>query len=432
MVAFVLLCTGLLGFGPTDRSEYQAAAARAGRDVGAHLKLAVWCEAHGMDAERLKHLATALAVDPQNAAVRGMMGLVNYAGSWLPPEKVGEAVKTDEALAAKLARYEAKRQAMPPTAEAQWQLALWCEQNGLKAEATAHFTAVTQIAPRRTEAWKKLGCELYRGRWLDAEQVAAERADAEAQKKADRYWEPILSRLKKDLVFDSPHRQAAVAALSQITDTRAVPSIHRVLARGNQVQQEMAVQMFSRIECPASSHALGVMSLIDRWPEVRTVAIQELKRRDPRDFVEAMIGLMRRPLKYHVSPVGPSGEPGVLVVENDRARAQRVYEVPQIVTKVPGSAGYVALGTNGVTYAIGPASMTPMQAFVGLSPELRLQQMANFDQQAANLVRYAQRSTERTLERDLEAVQQFNNRVASFNRMVGSTLGKITGRVVGR
>ena len=118
--------------------------------------------------------------------------------------------------------------------------------------------------------------------------------------------------------------------------------------------------MFSRIECPASSHALGVMSLLDRWSEVRTFAIRELKHRDPQDFMDAMIGLMRRPLKYHVSPVGPSGEAGVLVVENDRARTERVYEVPQIVAKVPGSVGYVGVGTNGTTIQIGPpAFMTP-------------------------------------------------------------------------
>ncbi len=432
MVAYVLICAGMLGNSPADRPEYQAAAAKAGRDAGAHLKLALWCEAHGMDAERLKHLAAALASDPQNATARAMMGLVSFGGRWLPPEKVGETVKADEAMAAKLAQYEAKRQATPPTAEAQWQLALWCEKNGMKAEATAHFTAVTQIAPRRTEAWKKLGCELYRGRWIDAEQVAAERADTEAQKKADRHWESILSRWRKDLVFDSPHRQAAVAALSEITDTCAVPSIQRVLGHGNRVQQEMAVQMFSRIECPASSHALGVMSLLDRWPEVRSVAIKELKRRDPQDFMDAMIGLMRRPLKYHVSPVGPSGEPGVLVIENDRARTERVYEVPQIVAKVPGSVGYVATGTNGTTIQIGPpAFMTPMQVFVGMSPDAQLKAIASFDRQAANLVRYAQNRTEQTLEQDLRAVKRFNARVERSNEMIGSALGQLTGESLG-
>ncbi len=432
MVAYVLICAGMLGYSPADRPEYRAAAAKAGRDAGAHLKLALWCEAHGMDAERLKHLAVSLSSDPQNATARAMMGLVSYGGRWLPPEKVAETVKADEAMAAKLAQYEAKRQATPPTAEAQWQLGLWCEKDGLKAEATAHFTVVTQIAPRRTEAWKKLRCELYRGRWLDAGQVAAERADAEAQKKADRHWEPILSRWKKDLVLDSPQRQAAVAALSEITDTRAVPSIQRVLGHGNQVQQEMAVQMFSRIECPASSHALGVMSLIDRWPRVRTVAIRELKRRDPRDFIEAMIGLMRRPLKYHVSPVGPSDEPGMVVMENDRVRAVRVYEVPQVVAKVPGSAGYVATGTNGGKHPIGPALMTPMQAFVGMSPEIQLRQMASIDLAAAQLMRYARFRTERILEQDLAALQRLNARVESANETIACALEEITGQKLGR
>ena len=71
MAAVVLIFAGFLGFSPTDRTEYQAATARAGRDPAAHVKLAVWCEAHGMDAERLEHLAEALAIDPQNAAARG-------------------------------------------------------------------------------------------------------------------------------------------------------------------------------------------------------------------------------------------------------------------------------------------------------------------------------------------------------------------------
>jgi hypothetical protein len=427
MVAFVLICAGLLGSSPPDRADYQAAAAKAGRDAGAHLKLAVWCEAHGMDAERLKHLAAALASDPQHAAARAMLGLVAYNGRWLQPEKVGEAVRADEAMAAKLAEYEAKRQATPETAQAQWELALWCEKNGLKAEATAHFTAVTQIAPRRTEAWRKLGCALYHGRWLDAEQVAAERAEDEAQKKADSQWEPTLSRWKKDLVFDNPQREAAVAALSEITDTRAVPSIHRVLARGNRAQQDVAVRMLGRIECRASSQALATMSLFDRWPEVRTVAIDELKRRDPRDFVDAMIGLVRHPLKFQVSPVGPSGEPGALVVETDRTRAQRIYEVPQIVARVPGGPGYVAVGTNGVTKRIGPTDPLTIYQFLRESPLEQLRDMAGFDYQAANLMKYARTSTQQTLQRDIQAIEQFNARVERANQIIGSTLSQITG-----
>jgi hypothetical protein len=127
-----------------------------------------------MNAERLKHLASALLIDPHNAAARGMMGLVDYGGRWMQPEQVGEAVKADLGLTAKLARYEDKRQATPETAAAQWKLALWCEKEELKAEATAHLTAVTRLDPQRTDAWRRLGCKFYHDRWLDAEQVAAE------------------------------------------------------------------------------------------------------------------------------------------------------------------------------------------------------------------------------------------------------------------
>ena len=159
MAAVVLICAGLLGFSPPDQSEYQAAAARAGRDAGAHLKLAVWCEAHGMDAERLKHLAVALAIDPQNAAARGLLGLVALRRKMAAAREGGrDREGATRPWPRSCAEYEGKRQATPDTAEAQWQLGLWCEKNGLKAEAMAHFTAVTQIDPNRADAWHKLGC----------------------------------------------------------------------------------------------------------------------------------------------------------------------------------------------------------------------------------------------------------------------------------
>ncbi len=243
MVASLLVCAGLLGFVSEDRSEYQAAAARAGRDAGAQLKLAVWCEAHGLHAERLQHLARSLALDPQNPAVRGMLGMVEYSGRWLPPAQVGDAVRSDEAMSAKLAEYEAKRQKTPQFAQAQWDLAAWCEKNGLKAEAMAHFTAVTQIDPKRTDAWHKLGCEFSHGRWVPREQAESIRAEEDAQREADRHWEPILRQWRQALNVPGPRRDEAVAALNQINDPRAVPMIHRVLARGTRLEQEMAAQM---------------------------------------------------------------------------------------------------------------------------------------------------------------------------------------------
>src|SRR6266568_3153137 len=90
MVAAVLLCAGLLAADapPTkapsaeDIEAYQAAKVRAGRDADAHVRLALWCEAHGMEAERLEQLALAVLADPSHAAARGLLGWVRDGQTW--------------------------------------------------------------------------------------------------------------------------------------------------------------------------------------------------------------------------------------------------------------------------------------------------------------------------------------------------------------
>jgi hypothetical protein len=427
MSAVLLLCAGLLGLSAPDQSEYQAAAARAGRDAGAQLKLAVWCEAHGMDAERLKHLASVLLRDPRNSAARGMMGLVDYAGRWMSPEMVGQAVNADEAMTAKLARYEAKRQITPDTADAQWKLALWCEQNGLKAEATAHFTAVTRLAPRRTEAWHKLGCRLHHGRWMNAEQIAAESAEKDAQQKADRHWQPIVEKWKKELVFDNPGFEQAVLALKEITDPRAVPTILRMLGHGNRAQQQTAIVLLSRIECPASSRTLAALAMFAPSREVRTFATQELTRRDPRDFMDAMIGALRRPIKFDFKPVGPSGEPGVLIVEDDRSRSQRVYEVPRVIATGPNGQGRVTADANGnAKFDFDPMALANPRW--GQSPE---QTRKTIEREVSTLVKNAQTQTKATLEQDLARLRAYNAEVGRANSPIESALKEITGESFG-
>src|SRR3989442_964887 len=108
MIRIVLLCSSLLGAAPPepiasdeDLQTYQAAQAQAGRDADAHVRLALWCEAHGLPAERLKHLAIAVLTDPADAAARGLMGLVADDGQWRRPEAVAERVRNDAELAKK-------------------------------------------------------------------------------------------------------------------------------------------------------------------------------------------------------------------------------------------------------------------------------------------------------------------------------------------
>ncbi len=448
MGALICIWAGLVGFSPDDRSEYQAAAAKAGSDAGAHLKLAVWCEAHGLDSERLKHLARAMALDPQDPAVRGMLGLVSYGGKWMPPTKVGEAVKSDDEIAAKLAEYEARRQKTPQFAQAQWDLADWCEKNGLKAEAMAHYTAVTQIDPKRADAWRKLGCELSHGKWIPAEQAAARRAEEDAQREADHYWEPILRYWRGALDDQGPRHSEAVDALKQINDPRAVPMIHRVFARGSKRHQEMAAEMLARIQCPASSHALVALALHEQWPEGRSFAINELKRRDPREYVGELVALMHKPFAYKITPAGLRGEPAQLVIDGDQSQIQRYYRLaPAARRRMLFERGIVAPRV-GVAGAMPPrgvgGGLTPIgqdQTGIGrflagvpdgaLDPETRdtLQGRANVQIAAAALP--APGASPPMMAQDVATIESFNRAIRQDNRVVAATLTEITAQNLG-
>src|SRR6516225_4770872 len=92
-----------------DLKTYEALKLKAGKDSQAQVKLALWCEAHGLDAERLKHLAQAVLADPGNATARGLMGLISFGGRWESPEKIGEGIKTDSERAARFADYNGRR-----------------------------------------------------------------------------------------------------------------------------------------------------------------------------------------------------------------------------------------------------------------------------------------------------------------------------------
>ncbi len=85
MLSILLVTCGLLSSpGPdqaatkADLSAYEAAQAKVGRDADAHVKLALWCEAHGLTAERIKHLMLATLINPSNATARGLLGLVAH------------------------------------------------------------------------------------------------------------------------------------------------------------------------------------------------------------------------------------------------------------------------------------------------------------------------------------------------------------------
>ena len=126
-----------------DIAAYTEAAAQAGKNADAHVRLALWCEAHGMTAERLKHLALAVLYDPANTLARGLMGLVAYRGKWERPDEVSRARPgrpgaegTDQGVSS--APRRAQRAGRRPLEARSLVRAKWIERAGQRASPPGH------------------------------------------------------------------------------------------------------------------------------------------------------------------------------------------------------------------------------------------------------------------------------------------------------
>jgi hypothetical protein len=329
MVSALLLGSIFLAAAPSDLAAYQTAAVEAKHDPDANVRLALWCEAHGLQAEKLKHLAFAVLANPTHATARGLLGLVAYRGKWQRPDDVGNKIRSDEAMAATLAEYNGRRASMKNTAESHWKMAVWCEENGLKPEALAHLTAVVRHDPSRDAAWKRLGYKKDNNRWVTDAQLSSEKAEREAQKRANKHWQPILTKLR-DRLGDPKKQDGAEKTLADLNDPRAVPAVWDVFATGNEARQIVAVQLLGQIDAGGASRALAFLSVSSESAEVRRRATETLRQRDPREFVGMLVGLVRDPIKYQVKPVNGPGSAGALFVEGKKFNVQRNYVVPPI------------------------------------------------------------------------------------------------------
>ncbi len=365
MIGATLFCTLLLAAGPGSQAEqpsasdldaYQSARAGVGRDADAHVRLALWCEEHDLDAERARHLAMAALIDPGNALARALMGLVRDGDDWRRPAEVADRFKSDSERTAALSEYADRRAAMPETADAHWRLALWCDAHGLEAEATAHMASVIRLDPGREAAWKRLGYRKVGGRWMTDEQVALVKREAELQAEANRRWPSRLRTWKHDLANKDEVRAEAEDALAALDDPRAVPAVVAVFGRGDVADQHRAVQILGQIDDRSASLALARLAVFSGSADVRRVATETLRHRDVREFTAPLVDLVHEPLTYQLRPGKGSNPSSELFVEGERYNVRRTYKFTPSPTALPAPTlrpgEFFELGLDGVPYAV--------------------------------------------------------------------------------
>jgi hypothetical protein len=316
------------GSAPSPDATYEKMRANAGRDAEAQVKLALWCEAHGLEKERLRHLAVATLADPSNALARGLMGLVEYNGKWKRPEAVARDLKADMARADLLAEYNGRRAKAAVTVAAQHKLALWCEEKGLKDEARAHLATVVRLDPNHADSWKRLGYKKVGNHWTTDVLATAQKTEHTAQQEADKRWKSRLEKLRDALSHKGVKKDEAERELATVTDPRAVPMVWKVFVQGHEKHHLAAVQLLGQIDAASASRALATLALLDKSDEVRRHATETLRRRDPREYADLLILQLRDKIKYEVKNVGGPGSPGALYIEGKEQNLKRFYSPP--------------------------------------------------------------------------------------------------------
>ena len=83
----IVACIGATSDASSARADYELARANAGRDVATHVRLALWCERRGMEAEKARHLGIALLLDPREPTARGLSGRMLEGDRWGTPRR---------------------------------------------------------------------------------------------------------------------------------------------------------------------------------------------------------------------------------------------------------------------------------------------------------------------------------------------------------
>jgi hypothetical protein len=333
---FAIVLTGALaaaGLGgdidslsPADREAYAKAAEAAGHDPAAHARLALWCEAHDCSTERDKHLSLAVKYDPSYALARGLSGLVEYQKRWGRPDDIAQQIRDDPVRNALISEYRERRAATPAKIEALLKLAAWCTERELEEQARLLYHEVLGFDPTREIAWRHLGFKKQGKGWVKPELLAAAKHNSSLQKQADRSWKTKLEKMRDWLLSkDDGKRARAEEELAAVTDPRAVPAIWAIFVRGGARLQNAAVQMLSQIDGPSASNGLAALAVFSRVPEVRSRALEALKRRDPREYAGGLIAMLHKPFQYEVRPTRNPNSPGELFVQGERFTSRFLY-----------------------------------------------------------------------------------------------------------
>lgn len=228
----------------------------------------------------------------------------------LPRDEIDEIRRTPDLTEA----YSRREAETPNTAEAQFELALWCIEQNLTKESQRHLERVIELDPEHAEARKRLGYEKvgdrwltegdarsaeglvkYRGRWMTPQERAQREAKRVGAARRQELGQQIRSAQRGlRLEGNADRREEAREDLLSIDDPAAVPLLIDILGeRGSEEERALLVEVLARIDGEESTQALVSVALRDDVEANRSLAIDALIPRKSAELVSDLIGELR-------------------------------------------------------------------------------------------------------------------------------------------
>lgn len=202
--------------------------------------------------------------------------------------------------------YRERRKKCENTADAHYELAMWCDKEDLGPERADELEFALKLDPDHAPTRNALGfAKDDKGDWVQPPSAnAPEPADVAAarlQAKEERLVRKIISQwfVKVRAIHDArmtPKRgpvnrkkfMDAREQILKIRDPLAIPALTGVLSSGNQASRLVLVESLSQFPDDDATMNLLVMSVLDPSDRVRREAAKELARRDDPRVVERL------------------------------------------------------------------------------------------------------------------------------------------------
>jgi tetratricopeptide (TPR) repeat protein len=267
------------------------------------VKDALYYEISGEIESRNQLLQNARSLDADFAPALWHSGKIEFDTQWLSIEDVIPLAQNDRQLAA----YEKQRDRTSDNESGNLQLAQWCAELRLDAQARAHFNRAIEFNPDNLSARAALGYRQYRGAWVSQAEFEQRAASQARRTKALNAWWPRISAIRDAILNDSPViRNSALRQLDEIKDVAAIPALERAFSIRNSDLVILLIEKLSQSNDIEATAAIARQAIFSRWEPVRQFAATKLNGRPSEEYVPQMLTAMKSPVRVVVT-AGSSG-----------------------------------------------------------------------------------------------------------------------------